>query len=201
MTTEMMIELVGYLGSLIVLVSFLMSSVVKLRVVNTIGALIFTTYAVIIHSYPTALMNACLIVINIYYLVRLTRSDKHYALVDGAQNDAYLRYFLDYYREDIRQFFPEAKLDGADTAYLVCSDAAPASVLLGSRREDGTLEIQLDYSTPAYRDCSAGAYLYARLPAQGIHRLTFPHPAEKHTEYLKKMGFVQRDGVYRKDLG
>ena len=37
----MMIELVGYLGSALVVVSMLMTSVVKLRVVNTIGSAIF----------------------------------------------------------------------------------------------------------------------------------------------------------------
>ena len=110
MTTEMIIELVGYLGSLIVLVSFLMSSVVRLRIVNAVGGLIFAIYAIIIHSYPTALMNFCLIGINIYYLIRLTRSTRHYSLLEGNLLDAYLQYFLQYYREDIRVYFPEAPL-------------------------------------------------------------------------------------------
>ena len=64
MTKEMIIEAVGYLGSFLVLVSFLMTSVVKLRIVNTIGSLIFMIYALIIKSYPTAVMNACLVLIN-----------------------------------------------------------------------------------------------------------------------------------------
>ena len=51
MTKEMIIEAVGYLGSFLVLVSFLMTSVVKLRIVNTIGSLIFMIYALIIKSY------------------------------------------------------------------------------------------------------------------------------------------------------
>ena len=49
MNTSTIIEAVGYLGSALVLVSFLMSSVVKLRVVNTAGSLIFALYALIIH--------------------------------------------------------------------------------------------------------------------------------------------------------
>ena len=57
MDSSAIIEAVGYLGSALVLVSFLMSSVVKLRVVNTVGSLIFTVYALIIRSYPTAVMN------------------------------------------------------------------------------------------------------------------------------------------------
>ena len=65
------IEAIGYLGSSLVLVSFLMASVAKLRIVNSVGSVIFTIYAFIIHSYPTAIMNICLVLINIYYLVKL----------------------------------------------------------------------------------------------------------------------------------
>lgn len=205
MTTEMIIELVGYLGSLIVLVSFLMSSVVRLRIVNAVGGLIFAIYAIIIHSYPTALMNFCLIGINIYYLIRLTRSTRHYSLLEGNLLDAYLQYFLQYYREDIRVYFPEAPLHqpekhGIDRAYLVCSDAVPVGLLLGKSKEEGTLEICVDYSTPEYRDCSVGAYLYDKLSSQGIQRLTFPFASQNHEGYLKKMGFEKENGVYTKVL-
>ena len=41
MNTSTIIEAVGYVGSALVLVSFLMTSVVKLRVVNAAGSLIF----------------------------------------------------------------------------------------------------------------------------------------------------------------
>ena len=74
MDTKTIIEAIGYLGSALVLVSFLMASVVKLRVVNTIGSVIFTAYAFIIHSYPTAIMNVCLVLINIYYLVKMSNT-------------------------------------------------------------------------------------------------------------------------------
>ena len=57
MNVSTIIEMVGYLGSVLVVVSMLMSSVIKLRVINTVGSGIFAVYALIIHSYPTALMN------------------------------------------------------------------------------------------------------------------------------------------------
>lgn len=76
MNTAIMIELVGYLGSLLVVVSMLMTSVIRLRIVNSIGAGIFTVYALIIQSYPTALMNFCLVVINIYHLTRMYKDKR-----------------------------------------------------------------------------------------------------------------------------
>ena len=38
MSNHMLIELVGYVSSILVLIAFLMSSVVKLRIVNSIGS-------------------------------------------------------------------------------------------------------------------------------------------------------------------
>ena len=87
MNSSMMIEMVGYLGSVLVLVSFLMASVVKLRVINSVGGLIFAVYALLIRSYPTALMNFCLVGINLYYLARLRRPDRHYTLIKERKDN------------------------------------------------------------------------------------------------------------------
>lgn len=110
MNTSMIIELAGYLGSVLVVVSMLMSSVVKLRIINTAGSIISATYALIIQSYPLALMNICLIIINIYNLARLLRSNEPYDLVDVKTDDIFLTYFLDYYQQDIQNFFSGSKI-------------------------------------------------------------------------------------------
>ena len=76
MDTKLLVELVGYLGSILVMVSMLMTSVKKLRIVNSIGCVIFTAYALIIHSYPTALMNGFIIIINIHHLIKISKMEK-----------------------------------------------------------------------------------------------------------------------------
>ncbi|MDE6817507.1 MAG: YgjV family protein [Lachnospiraceae bacterium] len=202
MDSGMIIEMIGYLGSVLVLISFLMSSVVKLRVINAVGSLVFAGYALIIHSYPTALMNFCLVGINIYYLVRLRHPDRQYTLMRETGDGGMLTGFLDYYRGDIENCFPGIRIDRqeADAAYLICHNMTPAGVLLGRERERGTLEILLDYSTPEYRDCSVGKYLYGRLQEQGFCRLVFPGEPGKHEDYLKRMGFVREDSAYVKSL-
>lgn len=202
MDVAMIIELIGYLGSTLVVVSMLMSSVVKLRVINTIGSCISATYALIIHSYPLALMNICLIVINCYNLVKLLKSEQHYDLIRTGTGDAFLGYFMAHYKQDIRNFFEETDLDvsKADTAYIVCCGANPAGMLLGNMEEEGVLKIGVDYTTPAYRDCSVGKYLYSRLSEQGIRKLKCAGGSEKHEEYLLKMGFVRGNEGYEKTL-
>lgn len=197
-----MIEMIGYLGSILVVVSMLMSSVVKLRVINTIGSGIFAAYALMIHSYPTALMNACLVGINLYNLARLNQKDRAYDLTEAATGDGLLEYLLDHYREDIRTYFPGFAGAGAeDRAYVVFCGGDPAGLLLGTEVGQGTLKVTLDYSTPTYRDCSIGAYLYAKLPSKGVHTLIFAGEESKaHAAYLSKMGFVKENGAYVKCL-
>lgn len=67
------IELIGYLGSFLVVVSMLMTSITKLRVVNMTGSVISIIYALVIGSFPIALMNICLLIINTYNIIKLKR--------------------------------------------------------------------------------------------------------------------------------
>lgn len=67
------LEIFGYLGSFVVLVSLTMSSIVKLRWINLLGATMFTIYAVLINAYPAIFMNLGIVIIDIYYLTKLRR--------------------------------------------------------------------------------------------------------------------------------
>lgn len=73
MDMAMLIEIFGYAGSVLVVVSMLMSSVVKLRMINTVGSTISGIYAIICGAFPLAFMNACLVAINIYNLLKLLK--------------------------------------------------------------------------------------------------------------------------------
>ena len=201
MTTATIYEIIGYVGSALVLVSFLMASVVKLRVVNAIGSTIFAIYALLIHSYPTMIMNICLVLINLYYLWKLRNSEPNYRLTALSPTDGFVRFFLDTHREDIAGCFPGRSWDAAqlNRAYLVCHGDTPAGLLLG-REKDGVLDVALDYSTPAYRDSSEGRYLLEHLPREGISRLRYERAEEGHLGYLRKLGYEQKDEVWERAL-
>lgn len=198
----MIVELIGYLGSILVLVSFLMASVVKLRIINAAGGTICAVYAMIIQSYPTALMNFCLVLINIYYLVRLRKADNAYDMIEGKPGEALIPYILDFYYTDIQKYFLafKEKQPDWDTAYVVLKDAAFAGLFLGKKRAQDEVEVFLDYSVPAYRDCSVGKYLYAKLKDQGIRKMIFAGTPGPHEVYLRTMGFEKADGMYVKDI-
>ena len=101
MDTNTIYEIIGYVSTVLVLVSFLMASVVKLRIINTIGSGIFVIYALLIGSYPTAILNLGIVSINIYFLVRLLRAEKLTTMLPINTDNAYLKEFMTFYGADM----------------------------------------------------------------------------------------------------
>ena len=205
MDNKMLIEVVGYTGSALVLVSFLMVSVRKLRIVNTIGSAIFTVYAFIIKSYPTALMNFCLVMINIYHLIKMSNTNKEnreYELVKVLPEDSMLKYSINRAKDDILKCFPGLSLDfaGADTAYIICYNGNPAGIFVGKKTSESAVDILLDYSFPEFRDFSIGKFLFSKLQEDGISYFTYSGPDVHHKDYLNKYGFVNKNGRYEKNV-
>jgi len=62
-------EWVGYLAMTVLLVSFMMKNVIKLRIINSIGCLFFVIYGIMISQYPIVITNFAIILINLYYLL------------------------------------------------------------------------------------------------------------------------------------
>ena len=201
MNTSTFIEAFGYLGSALVLLSMLMTSVVKLRIINTVGSVIFTIYAFIIKSYPTAFMNLCLVLINLRFLWKMSRTDKEYEIIKTDGNDTLLNHLLDYYHDDIVKCFPGIVYDTkkADQIYVVLCQGKPVGMTLGNRSGD-TLELALDYSIPEFRDFSIGSFLLVTLKKEGIKKVVYRGPDENHLNYLKRLGFSYTDGIYVKQL-
>ncbi len=195
MNWNTIVELIGYLGSALVVVSMLMTSVVRLRIINLIGSAIFTCYALLIKSYPTAVMNLFLVGINVYHLVRLLKVQKQYDLIPTDANDRYVAYLLEKNGDDIRAWFPDFVLPkGGDViAFLVCCDSNPAGLFLGRRMDGGAVEVLLDYATPVYRDTSVGRYLYDQLARSGCKSLVFRANAPRHVGYMQKVGYRKND--------
>lgn len=67
-------EYIGYLASLMVLVSFTMKSIKKLRVMNMAGCVLFILYGFLMPSLriglPIIIANAAIFAVNFYYLLK-----------------------------------------------------------------------------------------------------------------------------------
>ena len=65
-------EWVGYAAMATVLISFLMKSVTKLRIVNTAGCLLFVFYGMMLSpiSKPIIITNTAILCVNLVFLIR-----------------------------------------------------------------------------------------------------------------------------------
>jgi len=61
-------EIVGYLASLFVLLSFFKKDIRQLRIVNSIGCALFVTYGILLPSIPVIITNIAILLVNGYYL-------------------------------------------------------------------------------------------------------------------------------------
>lgn len=199
MDNKIILEIIGYVGSAFVLISFLMATVIKLRIVNSIGSIISVVYGLLIHAYPTVVMNAALLCINIFYLVKMYRYKASFHIVPSSLSDASTKFFLELNKDDITAFFPDFATttdNQSDFVRLIYCENKIVGLFAAQKESDNTLNILLDYTTKEYRDYSVGHYLFNALTAENISILHFSQKAINHEQYLKKTGFKLVDGRY-----
>jgi uncharacterized protein with PQ loop repeat len=63
-----LIDLVGYLGSVFVIISFLMKDIDILRIVSIVACCIFVVYGYLTGTMPTIILNSIIILLNFYKL-------------------------------------------------------------------------------------------------------------------------------------
>ena len=63
---ESMVEIIGIVATLFILAAFSLNDKKLIRLVDSIGALLFVIYGILINSLSVWLLNICLIIINLY---------------------------------------------------------------------------------------------------------------------------------------
>jgi GNAT superfamily N-acetyltransferase len=189
------VEWFGYGASVVVGVSLLMTSVVRLRWINLAGSLLFTAYGLLIHAYPVAVLNFAIALINVWHLSRIHRRSDGLTVVPTDPANPVLAEFLRHHEAGIRKFFPDYRANAtqADLALLSLRDAQLAGVILGRRFGTGTLDVTLDYVAPEYRDLKVGRHVFVENPAVlrslGFTRVAAEAPTPDHRAYLERVGF------------
>lgn len=70
------LEIFGYLGTGLILLSMMMTSIDRLRFFNILGSVISAVYALCTHTLPVFFLNAGLIIINTVQLIKYYRGNK-----------------------------------------------------------------------------------------------------------------------------
>jgi hypothetical protein len=207
--TRTLLELVGWTGSALVILSLAQARVLRFRVLNLAGALLATAYNGVLGIWPFAAMNAVIAVIDVYWLRRLLR-ERHdpvaYSVVEVGPRDAYLAHVVTSHMDDIRRFQPTYALPSDDAprhAYVVQRDAETVGAVVVRDAGEGTAVVELDYVTPRFRDFTPGEFVYRRsgmFASEGIRRLVADDELGTQTEYLARVGFHQEDGAWVRDV-
>lgn len=193
-----LIEIIGYSASVLIAISLMMSSIVKLRIINFFGASIFSTYGFIIGAYPVGILNGFITLVDIYYLSEIffKKENEYFRVLEVKNNSDYLNYFLQYYEQDIKKFIPSFSFIPCDSCHVmfVLRNTIPAGLVISEYSDDDSIHVRLDYAIPGYRDFKMGKYVFNEIFKHKKVKNIYSDPGnEKHESYLRKMGFEKEE--------
>jgi hypothetical protein len=199
---DVLLELLGWLGSAVLVVSLLQTRVLRFRVLNTVAALVLVVYNAVLGVWPMVGLNVVITGINLWVIARLLRErhdDRAYEVVPIGTGEAYLHSVLALHHDDIARYnpqLPDAPGDvvaRADLAFLVLARGQTVGVVLARRTgEPGEAEVVLDYVLPHYRDFTPGEFVYRAggpFPTAGVTRVVAPQGMREAERYLASVGF------------
>ena len=205
MDAHFWLEMIGYLGSVLVGISLMMPSLVRLRIINSVGCLVFVLYGILIHAYPIAILNGFIFGINVFHLIRMFRQKDYFQLVEISHDSTYLNNLLEFYGNEIALIYPDYDhgMQVNQPTYLVLRNMVPAGVFV-YQMNGAQAKILLDYVIPMYRDFRVAHFVYHEKAGyfhqQGIERFVAAPGRASHAKYLKRMDFRLEGGMYALDL-
>lgn len=189
------VELIGYLASLLVAASLMMSNIARLRWVNLVGSLVFSGYGALVGAWPVFAVNLFVAGVDLYYLAQMRARKDFFSLLALEHSDPFTGKFLRFHARDIERFFPDFQPEqGTDLpGFFVLRNMLPVGLFLYDPRPDGDVEIKLDYVIPEYRDHKNAEFVYRilneHLGAKGHRQLVVRSRVKPHRQYLLQEGF------------
>lgn len=184
-----------------------MSSIVKFRFINLIGATTFATYGFLIGAYPVGILNTFIISVDIYYLYGIFSKKEVFEILELRPENRYLIRFLKFHDKEIQKYFPGFSYvpEMNTVSFFILRNMAVAGVFLAHRQDNNVLKVGLDYVIPEYRDFKNGEFVYINLKDRfienGFTKVVAGKSSKKHEKYLKKLGFVENsDGMLEKEM-
>jgi len=200
MDKQTILELVGYAASAIVAISLMMSSVLRLRIINLIGSAAFATYGLLIGALPVAILNGAIVVVNVYHIAQMLQAKEFFRLLKLKPDSDYLRYFLNFYAKDILRVLPDFEYRPTEkqVTLFILRDCAPVGVFIAEEKSAGVLQVVLDFVIPRYRDLKIGRFLFVEqaefFRERGIREVVIAPRSKGFDEYLIKVGFEPTEG-------
>lgn len=197
-----MTEILGYAGLAFIAASFFFSKIIWLRALNLIGALIMSFYGFMIDSYPVAVLNILIVILNIYHLNKILATVSRFDLlnISYAPGDAFDKLYRAH-EKDIKYHFPEFSLNQIEEKNIILTlrDFAITGAFVYTKRGP-SIVVDLDYVVPKYRDGQNADYLMTvitpELRAKGVNSIICKTQIPAHQGFLIKQGYkLWADGV------
>ena len=202
------LDIVGWLGSALLVYSVMQARVLRFRVLNLAACVVLAGFNAALEIWPMVAMNLALCLINLWHVRALVASrhdDRVYQVLEVGPHEEYLRHLLRVHHADILTYQPDLVWDGADNdtlAFLVQRGDETVGVVLVRDAGGGVAQVLLDYVTPRFRDFSPGEFVWRRshaLSDRGFIRVVTS--ARMVAPYYARIGFTPReDGAFELDL-
>ena len=203
------LEIFGWIGSAVIVASMMQQRILRLRVVNLVGAMMLVFYNGALGVWPMVGLNAVLSAVqavNIYRLLSTRHSDADYDVVAVRPDDPYLMYLVRQHATDLTRFtptfHPAESPQQSDAAFLIMKGTETVGYVLLHDAGDGVAQVDLDYVTEKYRDLTPGEFVFRRSDAlrdAGYRKVVTP-PGVRDA-YYGRIGFDRVGDRYELVLG
>ncbi len=177
------LELFGYIGTALVILSMMMTSVTKLRGLNICGSVISCIYSCFCNAYPVAVMNGALVIINVVQLLRKARSEESFARVAVHADDGSLHYFLSRDSQGT-ETLPSCFRENADRVkqYLIYRENEAVGFVIGMQVERVFLVGAV--RTASKDDNAVKTFLISSFRQEGIETVVTDRDSEEYRHWM-----------------
>ena len=110
------LDLLGWFGSALLIVSLLQTRVLRFRVLNLLASIVLTGFNTALAIWPLVAMNVTVSLINLWHIRKLVsarHNEASFDVLEVGADDAYLHHVMRVHRADILKFQPDLVWDSA----------------------------------------------------------------------------------------
>jgi hypothetical protein len=202
------LDLLGWAGSALLIVSLLQARVLRFRVLNLTAGLMLVAFNALIGVWPMVAMNLATSGINVWFIARMLR-ERHdvaaFRVLAVRSDNEYLAHVLAVHQSDVLRHQPDFSWAG-----IPRQDRHPFLILRGDetvgvvilRVLGDVAHVELDYVTKRFRDFSPGEFVWRQsgvLRNLGIAQvITSPTMIDP---YYERVGFRREGDSYELSIG
>lgn len=192
-----MIELLGYAASFIIFISLMMKSIIKLRVLNAIGGLLFIIFAFKTNSWPAVVMNIGIVFIDIYYFYKMIKIQDNFEILEVKKDNEIVQYFFEKNKQELVALFGTDAFTKSEKIALYFRNndiAGLVAYTVQATQTEKYADLLIDFVVPKYRDLAVGKHFFiddvSFWKKQEITSFAAAQSSADHIHYLERLGFT-----------